>query len=165
MTNKIPPRNPKAVHRRKVIAARRIGEGRKCRCGETRPEALIPLTDPMTCASCDRKARGKSENDDHHIAGRANSPITIKILANDHRAELNVSQQDWPRKTLENPDSSPLLSGAAHIRGFVDLLVYLVQQFLLWVSDMLELLDTTLERKWGQKWWTHTKLRSFEPEA
>jgi hypothetical protein len=165
MTTKIPPRNAKAAYRRKVKAARRIGENRKCKCGESRPEALIPSSDPITCAACNRRTHKKSDADNHHIAGKANSPITIKLGVNDHRAEMNVSQQDWPRKTLENPDSSPLLSGAAHIRGFVDLIVYLVQQFLLWVADMLELLDTTLERKLGRKWWTHTKLRSFEPEA
>jgi hypothetical protein len=166
MAKKIPPRNARAAHRREVIATRRIGEGKKCsKCGETRTRALIPSSDPVICAACDRKARKKSEKDNHHIAGPANSPITIKIPVNDHRADLSVSQQDWPRKTLANPDRSPLLSGAAHIRGFADIIVYLVEKFLLWVADMLELLDTVLEQKLGQKWWERTKLKPFEPET
>lgn len=59
--------------------------------------------------------------DDHHVFGKANDPTTIvTVPANDHRAELSVAQQDWPKKTPENPDGSPLLAAAARIRGFVD---------------------------------------------
>ena len=90
--------------------------------------------------------------------------MTISVLVNDHRAELSTAQQGWPRKDLENPDRSPLLSGAAHIRGFADLFIFLLGNLLLWVADMLELLDTILERKLGRKWWKNTKLESFEPK-
>ncbi|MGB9242164.1 MAG: hypothetical protein WCC03_02345, partial [Candidatus Acidiferrales bacterium] len=79
--------------------------------------------------------------------------MTIAIPVNDHRAELSTAQHDWPKETLENPDRSPLLSGAAHIRGLVDTVVYLREQFLLWVAEMLELLDTFLKQKLGQGWW------------
>lgn len=165
MAKRIPPRDPRAAHRREAMATRRVGGDAQCKCGENRPKSLIPSSDPMICAACDRKARRRTERDDHHIAGQNNSPMTINVPVNDHRADLSTSQQDWPRKTLENPDGSPLLSGAAHIRGFADIIVYLMEKFLLWVADLLELLDTTLEEKWGPKWWERTKLRSFEPEA
>lgn len=165
MTIKIPPQDPRAAHRREVIATRRVGEGNRCACGEDRPEALIPGSDPLTCRACDRQARSSSGRDDHHIAGEANNPMTINVPVNDHEAELSTPQRDWPRKTLENPDRSPLLSAAAHIRGFIDTVVYLITKFLLWIAGMLELLDTTLEKKLGEKWWKHTKLKSFEPEA
>jgi hypothetical protein len=164
MAKKIPPRDPRAAHRREVIAARRIGEGKRCKCGETRTRALIPSSDPIICAACDRKAHGRSEVDNHHIAGRANSPITIAVPVNDHRAVLSTAQQSWPSRTLQNPDCSPFLRGAACIRGFADIMVYVVESFLLWIAQMLELLDTYLEQKLGHKWWTHTKLKSFEPE-
>jgi hypothetical protein len=165
MARKIPPRDPRAAQRRKVTAARRVGEGRKCKCGESRPSALIPSSDPVICAVCDRRARGKTKMDNHHIAGRANSTITIAVPVNEHRAELNTSQMDWPRKTLSNPDQSPLLSASAHIRGFADIIQYLVEKFVLWIAEMLELLDTILEQKLGQGWWKRTNLRSFEPET
>lgn len=165
MAKKLSPSNPRAAHRRQLIAVRRIGEGAKCKCGEARTRALIPSSDPVICAACDRKDRDKREADNHHIVGRANNEITIKIPVNDHRADLSTSQQDWPKKTLQNPDRSPLLSGAAHIRGFADIIVYLVEKLLLWIAGLLELLDTALEQRLGSKWWKRTNLRSFEPET
>jgi hypothetical protein len=165
MTKKPPSRNPRAKYRREAMATRRIGEGQECKCGESRTRALIPGSDPVICAKCDRKARGKSTFDDHHIAGSANSPVTIPTPVNDHRAELSEAQMDWPKATLENPARSPLLSGAAHIRGFVDVLVYLAQTFLRWIADMLETLDTLLEQKLGPNWWNGTTLGAFEPKT
>lgn len=162
---KLPPRDPRSAYRREAIAARRIGEGNKCACGEDQPEALIAGSDPMTCAKCSRRRKGWKQTDDHHIAGKANNPTaTIGIPVNDHRADLSTAQQDWPKRTLQNPDHSPVLSAAAHIRGFADLIVYLLKTFLLWVAEMLELLDTIFERKLGKKWWKDTKLESFEPK-
>jgi hypothetical protein len=164
MTKRIPPRDPRAAYGREAIAARRVGEGRKCtKCGETRPTALIPSSDPISCACCDRKKRRRKTTDNHHIAGKANSDITIATPVNDHRAELSEAQHDWSKRTLENPARSPLLSAAAHIQGFVDTLAYLAEQLLLWIVEMLELLDTFLEQKLGQEWWKRTKLRRFEP--
>jgi hypothetical protein len=165
MTMKPSPRDPRSAHRRQVSAARRVGDGNKCACGEDRSQAIIPGRRPTTCANCDRKLKNQQITDDHHIAGVSNNPTaTIAVLVNDHRAELSTAQQDWPKKTLENPDRSPLLSAAAHIRGFADTIVYLITTLLLWIAEMLELLDTHLVRKLGQKWWKDTKLGSFEPQ-
>jgi hypothetical protein len=166
MAQKRSPRNPRAAYGREVIAARRVGEGRKCtKCGETRPRALIPSSDPTICAKCDRKERRRKTTDNHHIAGKANNEMTIAVPVTDHRAELSEAQYEWPKKTLENPEHSPLLSAAAHIRGFVDILLYLAEQLLHWIVEMLELLDTHLGQKLGQGWWKRTNLRSFEPNT
>ena len=165
MSTRLPPSDIKAKYRRDVRAARRVGVGRKCRCGESRTRALIPGSDPFVCAKCDRKARGKSAFDDHHIAGKSNSDFTIPLPVNDHRAELSEAQMEWPKETLKNPSGSPLLSGSAHIRGFVDTVVHLVRTFLLWIADMLECLDTFLKQKLGSNWWKGTNLGTFEPKA
>jgi hypothetical protein len=166
MTLKLPPRDPRATHRRESVATRRIGEGKRCACGEERPAALIPGGYPVICAKCDRKSKGMKQTDNHHMAGEANNPTaTIAVPVTDHRAELSTAQQDWPKKTLQNPDHSPLLSGAAHIRGFADTIVYLISHLLLWVAQLLELLDTILEGKLGKKWWRDTMLESFEPKT
>jgi hypothetical protein len=163
MARKIPPNDPRAALRREIRATRRTGKGRKCsKCRDTR--ALIPDSDPLVCAECDRGLHGQSKRDNHHIAGRNNSSITISVPTNDHRAELSTAQHDWPRKTLENPDRSPLLAAAAHIRGFRDFVFYFVEKFLPWIAEMLELLDIVLEKKLGRKWWKRTKLKSFEPQ-
>ena len=163
MGRKPPALDPRAAHRRKVIAARRTG-GRACKCGEDRPEALITGSDPIVCARCDRKLKRKKTSDGHHLAGQANDPTTISIPVNDHRAELSVAQQDWPSKTLQNPDGSPLLAEAARIRGFMDTSVYLMSRFLRPAAALLEHLDTYSERKLGKKWWKKMKLKPFEPK-
>ena len=68
---------------------------------------------------------------------------------NDHRAELSVAQHDWPKQTLQNPDGSPLLRGAACVRGFIDQFFYLIKKLLLWIPEMLEALDAFLAEKLG----------------
>jgi hypothetical protein len=161
---KPPQRDPIQGYQRRATAARRVGKDKKCSCGEKRPEALISSSNPVICAACKRKKEGKTTMDDHHVFGKANDPTTTVIVpVNDHRAELSVAQQDWPKKTLENPDGSPLLSAAARIRGFVDYVIYLIEKGLLWVARMLEALDEFLESTLGVKWWCGTPLAQFVP--
>jgi hypothetical protein len=162
---KLPPRDPIAAHRREVMAARRVGIDNKCSCGESRPEALIPGKDPAICACCDRKRLGRKTSDNHHLFGIANSPLTASIPVNDHRATLTVWQRNWPPETLANSDGSPLLAGAATIRGFIDFVLYLMQERLLPIARMLELLDTIFRRKLGTKYWKKMKLKAFEPRS
>jgi hypothetical protein len=160
----LPRRDPIRAHQRRQAAARRVGENARCACGETRPEALIAGSKPMICAECQRKSEGKDITDDHHPAGKANSPITIPVPANDHRAELSTVQYDWPDETLENPDGSPILKGAACIRGSTDVIFYIIKEFLLWVADMLEVLDSFMVATHGQNWWRGTELEKFAPK-
>ena len=162
MRKKRPQRDPSAAYAREVIAARRVGD-RKCACGEGRPKTLIPKSDPITCHECQRKKQGKTIMDNHHPAGEANDPTTTPIPVNDHRAGLSVAQYDWPKKTLENPDSSPLLARAACIRGFVDTNQYLIEKLLLPGPEFYELLDALLTEKFGTKWWANTELEKFVP--
>ncbi len=102
--------------------------------------------------------------DDHHPFGRSNSPITIPVPVNDHRAELSTAQADWPKETLQNPDGSPLLAAAACIRGFGDWVVYLIKKGLLCVAELLEALNKFLVEQRGRKWWVGTPLERFAPE-
>jgi hypothetical protein len=163
MARKPPRRDPIAAQIRNDVAARRIG-GRTCTCGEFRPEALIAGSNPMICVKCQRKKRGQSTLDDHHVAGEANRKETIPVPANDHRAQLSVDQYDWSKQTRENPDGSPLLAAAGSIRGFVDTLVYLIEKFILWAADLLEQLDAYLTVELGSKWWVGTELEQFAPK-
>jgi hypothetical protein len=105
-----------------------------------------------------------STRDNHHVAMKANSPITVPILVNDHRAELSVAQHDWPKATRENPHGSPLLAFAGCVRGFADTIIYLVKKLLLWGATMLETLDAFLARKLGPRWWIGTDLAQFAPK-
>jgi hypothetical protein len=164
MARKLPRRDPGGAHRRKVIAARRVGVGARCSCGEDRPEALIAGINPTTCAACKRAAKGRSITDQHHFAGRANNPATIPVHVNDHRAVLSVAQADWPKSTLTNAEGSPLLAGAACLRGCVDTILYLIEKGLLWLADLLERLDQVLAKKLGPKWWVNTEIEQFSPK-
>ena len=163
MTMKLPENDPIAAFQRKATAARRVGAGAQCACGEARPEALITGSDPIICAACQRAQQGKTTMDEHHFAGKTNSPVTVPAPVNDHQAELTPAQLDWPKETRENPDGSPLLAAAGCVRGFVDWVVYLMKKGLLWVAEMLETLNAFLVDKFGPKWWVGTPLARFAP--
>jgi hypothetical protein len=87
----------------------------------------------------------------HHIAGEANSPITVEVPANDHRAVLSEAQYEWPPSTLRNVDGSPLLRAAAALRSTVNFLE-LFTRWLTSITELLERLDSWL-RKDGSVWW------------
>jgi hypothetical protein len=158
-------RDPIAVFQRQSSAARRIGQGKKCRwCGENRPLALVRGSNPTMCASCERKRRGKSPFDRHHPAGRANHPATVSVPVNDHRAELSAEQYDWPDETWNNPAGSPILAGAACIRGYCETSEYLVLELLLRIARLLESLDPFLTEKLGPNWWRGTEMEEFAPK-
>lgn len=102
--------------------------------------------------------------DNHHFAGEANNPVTIPVPVNDHRARLSVDQMDWPKSTLKNPQGSPLLAAAGCVRGFIDVIHYLIEKGLLWIADMLEVLDELQVKKLGPQWWIDTELEQFCPK-
>lgn len=164
MHKKLPQGDPIKAYERRATAARRFGAGARCACGEARPEALIAGSNPVTCAACDRKEHGKTPIDNHHVAGRANSPITVPVPVNDHRATLSNAQYDWPRNTLENPEGSPFIAAAARIRGFANTVNYLIGQ-LLWVAEMLETADLLLGKRLGRRWWRKTPLKQYVPKS
>ena len=102
--------------------------------------------------------------DNHHVPGKANTSETVPTPVNDHRAELNVAQQDWPKETLRNREGCPVLKGAACVRGVIDYFHYLIDKFLAWIPEMLEMLSAFLKETCGAKWWVGTPLERFAPE-
>lgn len=157
-------RDPIAAFQRQSVAARRVGEGKKCKCGEDRPLALVSGSDPTICASCDRKKSGQSIFDNHHPAGSANHPATIPVWVNDHRASLSDNQYDWPEETWTNPSGSPILASAASIRGFCETSDYLVCELLLRNASLLERLENFLRKLLGPNWWRGTEIEEFAPK-
>lgn len=160
-----PSRDPIAAFEREARAARRVGEAARChKCGEDRPLALIPGSDPPICANCQREEIGKSPLDNHHPAGQANHPATTPIPVNDHRAKLSPQQYEWPPGTWKNPLGSPLLAGAAGVRGYCETNDYLVASLLLPKAEMLEALDAFLTKRLGPRWWIGTEMERFAPK-
>ena len=158
------PRDPIAKFERDARAARRVGQGSRCKCGEERPLALIPGSKPIICAACQREKMGHSVLDVHHPAGETNDPTHTPIPVNDHRAVLSPEQYEWPKETWENPSGSPVLSGAACMRGYCETNDYLVASLLLPRAEMLEALDTFLEKRLGPQWWVGTGMERFAPK-
>lgn len=156
--------DPVAASVRLAKASRRIGIGSKCVCGEDRPLALIKGSDPVICANCQRQQQRKTTLDRHHVAGKNNHPATVDVPVNDHRAVLSDAQNEWPRKTRENPDGSPLLRAAGCVRGVIDTIKYFLDRVLYWVAGMLESLDEYLDGTLGKGWWINTPLNQFAPE-
>lgn len=103
--------------------------------------------------------------DEHHFAAKANSPQTVALPANDHRAELNPAQYQWPQNVLENPDGSPLLAAAGMVLGFIDTVVCLIKRGLQLVADVLVICDDYLTGALGQKYWIGTPLEAFCPKS
>jgi len=103
--------------------------------------------------------------DNHHFAMKANSHVTVPTPVNDHVAELNTAQRDWPKRTRENPDGSPFLAAAGCIRGFIDTILHLIEKGLYWIAEMLEAADAYLSSQLGAKWWQKTELQKFAPKA
>lgn len=165
MRTKLPSNDPIRKYQRKATAKSRVGANARCACGEDRPEALIAGSDPIICAECQRKKRGQKTMDDHHVAAESNSPVTVPVPVNDHRAELNTAQFDWPKKTRENPDGSPLLAAAGCIRGLVDYVIYLIKKCVNWIPEMLEKLDEYLTQERGTKYWIGTPIAQFVPKS
>jgi hypothetical protein len=99
--------------------------------------------------------------DRHHPAGKRNSPITVNVPVNDHRATLSEAQYDWPKATLENSGGCPLRAAAACLRGFIDTICYLIDRLLRWIVEMLELLSEFLIERFGPEWWLDTPIARF----
>jgi hypothetical protein len=154
MPRKLPSRDPIGNEIRRSRAERRVGFDSRCElCGESRPEALIEGSDPMICAECSRKQRGHSVLDGHHPAAKSNHELEIPVPVNDHRAILTPAMYDWPKETRENPHGSPLLAAAGCIRGFCDTVIYLIEELLFWIADLLEYLHAWLTEKFGERYW------------
>jgi hypothetical protein len=102
--------------------------------------------------------------DKHHPAGEANDPTTTPIPANDHRAILSPAQYEWPEETWKNPSRSPVLAGAACVRGYCETDNYLVASLLIPKAEMLEVLDAYLTKRLGPEWWVGTEMERFAPK-
>jgi len=156
------PKDPIKAAARQSRAQRRVGDDRICGCGESRPYAF-PRGGTL-CYECKARKAGRRTTEAHHPAGKANNPTTIDVPANDHIAELTADQYDWPQRTLQNSERSPLLAMAACIRGFITTVRLLMDRILGWIPEELETLDAFLCDQWGSQWWLKTPLRRLPPK-
>jgi hypothetical protein len=164
VAKRIPSReNPIEHYVRREQTERRAGVDAQCACGESRAEALIVGSSPITCVECRRKRKGHRTVDLHHVAGSANDATTIPVSANDHVADLSERQRDWPRETLENPHGCPLRRAAACIRGFLDTVHYLIDRTVFWTALMLEAVSDLLAARLGPEWFRGTLIEQFAP--
>ena len=160
------PKDPTRAAVRRSIARRHLGQATTCstKCGESRPPALIRNSSPRLCARCKRLKDGHRTIDNHHPAGENNSPVTVPIPVNDHRADLTDSQRDWARHVLENPDRDPVVMVVAWLRGAGETIAYLVKSFIHAAADVLECLAAYLRQRLGSHWWIGTPLERFAPK-
>jgi hypothetical protein len=121
-------------------------------CTETDPLALTGTHPQIRCQEHLADRDGRSWTQQHHLSGRANSPETVPLPANDH-AVVSGFQSLWDRDTLRNPDRSPLRRAAAAIRAWMDILVLIIERTVGWVPALLESLDDYLRGVLGPEWW------------
>ncbi len=139
---------------REEAAYERLGTRQpRCQhCVETDPFALQGSHPDITCYECSARLVDRSPVERHHPAGRRNSSATVPIPGNEHRV-LSDMQREWPERTLRNPDGSPLLTAAAAIRGWLDVLWLIVQRTVGHIPALLESLDEGLRTTYGDRWW------------
>jgi hypothetical protein len=77
---------------------------------------------------------------------------------------LSPKQYEWPPETWKNILGSPLLAGAACIRGYCETNDYLIADLLLSNVEMLEALDAFLKKKFEPEWWVETEMERFAPK-
>jgi hypothetical protein len=121
-------------------------------CEETDPFGLTGVAPHIVCPEHLADAQGRSRVESHHVAGRHNDPCTIPTLANDHGA-LSALQASWPRETLRNPNGSPLVRMAAWLRGWLDILLVIIDRSVGRIPAGLENLDALLTEHAGPDWW------------
>lgn len=143
--------NPIKTDARHARRRRALGPGVRCACGEQDPRCLTDTGNGVQCYGCQARNAGRSDAEHHHIAGRHNLATTVPIPNNEHRI-LSDRQQDWPRGTLRNPDQSPLLQAAAAIRGWLDILILILERAVGWIPGFLEALDAWLCARIGPEW-------------
>lgn len=126
----------------------------KCRsCSETDAFALTGVHPDLVCYECQAHEAGRSAVEGHHVSGQANDPDDIVVIpGNDHRV-ISAAQLRWPTDTLRNPDGSPLLQASAAVRGWMEILVLVIDRTVDWVPAFLEWLDAALTAKLGARWW------------
>ncbi len=134
------------ARRRRVLPA-----DARCSCGETDLRCLIQTGDSVTCYACQAVTTGRSGTERHHVAGRHNLPATVPVPNNAHRI-LSDRQQDWPTHTLRNPSGSPLLQASGAIRGWMDILILILERVVGWIPGFLEALDAWLCERLGASW-------------
>jgi hypothetical protein len=143
-------RDPAMADVRQAVASRRVGEGAKCKCGESRAVALKRRGKSIICYEDRSRETGRATKEKHHMWGKANSDATIEVGANDHR-ELSAGQYDWPPETLRNPSGSDALRAAAAIRGYMQTHEYIVDKCLRSLPEMLERLAKLENRERKEK--------------
>lgn len=145
--------NPIRRDARRARRQRTLGPDAACACGETDPRCLVETDSGVRCYGCSAHDAGRPDTERHHIAGRHNLPTTVAMRNNDHRIASDL-QQDWPMTTLRNPNHSPLLQAAAAIRGWMDVLLLILERAVGWIPRFLEALDAWLCGRLGDAWWT-----------
>lgn len=103
----------------------------------------------LSGSGCYLLKHGKKPPERHHIAGKANSSVTVEVRANVHRAQLSAAQYEWPRRTLSNPDGSPLLDVAGAVRGAANFIEELIVQLMRLCAECSKSLMRGYKRSMG----------------
>jgi hypothetical protein len=122
---------------------------------------LVKSSRPKRCLKCDAIKKGRKTTESHHIGAKANSPIIVEVPITDHR-KLSDAQNEWPPKTLQNPDGSPLLALAGSLRGIADFISDLITAFITHLAEAAEKIDAWLCQKHGL-WWKDGPLDGWQP--
>lgn len=146
---------------RKAKARRQVGLGSCVDCGESNVDRLVRRSRPRRCLPCYAARKGKKVTETHHIAGKANSPITVEVPIADHRV-LSEAQYEWPPGGPSNPDGSPLIAAAGFLDGAADFIEHLIVNGMRYLADFLRKLDAWLRERMSPSWWKNTDFDGWQ---
>jgi hypothetical protein len=124
--------------------ARRLPADAKCDGCQGR-EALSPRPDGrILCYECQLIEAGKAPVEADHVAGRANSPLTVPLPANFHRSVTEFRDRNgvgqWPAA-----DGNPLIAVAHFVAGLA--------AYLWAIATYLKDLAVKHDQDFGSAWW------------
>ena len=121
-------------------------------CGERNTLTLVGHHPDISCYEHYLLRAGKKPYEAHHVDGQHNSDVTADVPGNEHRI-LSELQRFWPEDTLRNPEHSPLIVAAASIRGWLDVMLVIIDHSIGWIPGFLEWLNNILVDQIGADWW------------
>lgn len=88
----------------------------------------------------------------HHVAGRANSELTVWLCRNHHAIASDMQEDLVPDLRRADPERDPLLTQAAMLRGVAILLIIVAIALLAWSQWNIQA-STGLTNQYGADWY------------
>ena len=158
MPRKLQTANARARHRRETLAIRRVGLGKKCACGESRPEAIIPGINGRLAPSAIVSSIGTPDRINITYLEKQTIP-NFSIPVNDHRASSAMHSKNGRKRLCKTVTRVPCSPGCEHPRFYRFDSPPPPKNRCCLPRSPLKRLDTYLTIKYGKRYFEKVKAR------